>query len=49
VGLGRSRQIELIDVTWSDGFRETFPGPDPDQYITLIQGGGKPMQQVEPK
>lgn len=49
IGLGRQRSVDLIDVTWSDGSRETFAGPPADRYITLLQGEGKPLQAVVPK
>ena len=49
IGMGRQKEIELIEVTWADGSRETFPGPRLDRYITLTQGTGKSIPGVDLK
>ena len=41
VGLGDKKQVDQIEVVWSDGSRELFPGPEVDQYLILKQGTGK--------
>ena len=41
VGLGESESIDQIEVYWSDGSHETFPGPAVDQYLILRQNSGQ--------
>jgi hypothetical protein len=43
VGLGSMEQIDRIEIQWSDGSAELFPGPPADQYLTLKQGNGSPI------
>jgi hypothetical protein len=38
VGLGDEAVIDQIEVYWSDGKKEKFPGPKVDQYMLLKQG-----------
>jgi len=40
IGLGKDPLIERIEIIWSDGSREVYPGPASDQYITFRQGYG---------
>ncbi len=40
LGLGQTTQIDRIEITWSDGSRESFPDPEIDRYLTLKQGSG---------
>jgi enediyne biosynthesis protein E4 len=40
IGLGENPVIDRLEIRWSDGSREVYPGPAPDQYITFRQGYG---------
>lgn len=40
MGLGKINQINRIEIHWSDGSKEVFPGPKVDQYLLLEQGTG---------
>lgn len=40
MGLGKIPVIDSLEINWSDGTREVYPGPDPDQYITIRQDYG---------
>ena len=40
IGLGKDPHIERIEILWSDGTREVYPGPSVDQYLTFRQGYG---------
>ena len=40
IGLGNTGKIELLEIHWSDGTREYFPGPEIDRYLTIRQGSG---------
>ncbi len=40
IGLGKDPNIERIEILWSDGSREVYPGPSVDQYLTFRQGYG---------
>jgi hypothetical protein len=40
IGLGQIPEIDSLQITWSDGSREVYPGPSPDRYITFRQGYG---------
>lgn len=42
VGLGDIEEVGRIEVLWSDGSREVFPGPEVDRYLLLKQGNGHP-------
>lgn len=39
-GLGQHKLIDQIDVTWSDGKKETFKKIAGDRYLTVVQGKG---------
>jgi hypothetical protein len=41
VGLGTNKQIDLLEINWSDRQKETFRNIPGDRYITIIQGTGK--------
>lgn len=43
VGLGDEKKIDKIEIYWSDNTRETFPGPEVNQYVVLKQGNGHPL------
>jgi len=40
IGLGDNPEIDRLEINWSDGTREVYPGPNPDRYITFRQGYG---------
>lgn len=40
IGLGENPKIDRLEINWSDGTREVYPGPAPDRYITFRQGYG---------
>jgi len=40
IGLGKDPVIDQIEIFWSDGSREVYPGPPTDRYLTLQQGYG---------
>lgn len=40
IGLGENPTIDRIEIIWSDGSREVYPGPSVDQYLTFRQGYG---------
>jgi hypothetical protein len=39
-GLGQQKQVEQLEITWSDGGKETFWNIAADRYITIRQGKG---------
>ncbi len=39
-GLGASGQIELLEISWSDGEKEIYKNIKADRYITILQGTG---------
>lgn len=41
IGLGNIKKIDQLEIRWSDGTREFFPGPKTDRYLTLRQGSGE--------
>jgi len=41
VGLGEIESIDQIEIHWSDGTLEYFPGPEINQYLVLRQGNGR--------
>ncbi len=41
VGLGDVEEIDQIEVHWSDGNKEKFPGPKVDRYVHLKQGSSQ--------
>jgi hypothetical protein len=40
IGLGQQKQIDLLEINWSDGKREIFKNIACDRYITILQGKG---------
>jgi hypothetical protein len=40
IGLGKIPEIDHLEILWSDGTREVYPGPGSDRYITFRQGYG---------
>ncbi len=40
MGLGKNNLVDRIEIHWSDGTTELFPGPETDRYMTLKQGTG---------
>ncbi len=40
IGLGENPKIDRLEIRWSDGSREVYPGPASDQYLTFRQGYG---------
>ena len=40
IGLGQNPKIDHLEINWSDGTREVYPGPATDRYITFRQGYG---------
>ncbi len=40
-GLGQHTTVEEIEVRWPSGAVESFPGPQPDREVVLIEGEGK--------
>ena len=40
-GLGAATRVDMIDVVWPDGARESFPGQSVDRIIELRKGAGK--------
>ncbi len=42
-GLGEASRVESIQVTWPDGFRESFPGGAVSEFRRLERGAGDPV------
>ena len=40
IGLGKKESIDQLEIIWSDGTREVYPGPEIDCYRTIRQGSG---------
>jgi len=40
IGLGQNPRIDRLEIHWSDGTNEVYPGPNPDRYIIFRQGYG---------
>ncbi len=40
IGLGKHRKIDLLEIAWSDGKKETYKNIKGDRYITIMQGEG---------
>jgi enediyne biosynthesis protein E4 len=40
-GLGSSPSFDRIEVRWSNGDREMFPGGAADRFVTLVEGHGE--------
>ncbi len=43
-GLARAGKVDQIRITWPDGYIESFPGVEANQFLTLRRGSGKPAQ-----
>jgi hypothetical protein len=39
-GLGNTKQIDLLEIRWSDGKKEVYNKIDSDRYITILEGTG---------
>ena len=39
-GLGQQKQIDLLEVNWSDGNKEAYKNIESDRYLTILQGKG---------
>jgi hypothetical protein len=39
-GLGQTKEINLLEISWSDGKKEVYKNIDSDRYITIIEGKG---------
>ncbi len=39
-GLGQQKQIDLLEVNWSDGNKEVYKNIDCNRYITILEGTG---------
>ena len=40
IGLGQNKQMDLLEIDWSDGKKEVFKNIECDRYITILQGTG---------
>jgi hypothetical protein len=40
IGLGKEKQIETMEIHWSDGLKEVYKNIAADRYITILQGKG---------
>jgi len=40
IGLGKSEKIDLLEITWSDGVKESYRDITGNQYIKITQGKG---------
>ncbi len=40
IGLGQQKQIDLLEITWSDGKKEVYKNIAADRYLTIQQGKG---------
>jgi len=40
IGLGKQKQVDLLEITWSDGKKESYKNIIADRYITILQGEG---------
>jgi hypothetical protein len=39
-GLGQRKLVDQIEITWSDGIKETYNNIAGDRYLTVVQGKG---------
>lgn len=39
-GLGNAKQIDILEIRWSDGKTEVYNKIDSDRYITILEGTG---------
>jgi hypothetical protein len=40
IGLGQQKQIDQLEIKWSNGKKETYNNIDTDRYITILEGTG---------
>jgi enediyne biosynthesis protein E4 len=40
IGLGSQKQVDLLEIDWSDGKKEFYKNVIADRYITILQGKG---------
>ena len=40
IGLGKEKQIDLLEIAWSDGEKEVIKNIEADQYVIIQQGMG---------
>jgi enediyne biosynthesis protein E4 len=40
IGLGNQKQVDLLEIDWSDGKKEFYKNIAADRYITILQGKG---------
>jgi len=40
IGLGQQKQIDQLEINWSDGEKEIYKDITCDQYLTILQGTG---------
>lgn len=40
IGLGRNKKIDLLEIAWSDGIKESYKDIPADRYIVIEQGKG---------
>jgi hypothetical protein len=40
IGLGKQKQVDQLEVVWSDGKKEVYKSISPNKYITIKQGIG---------
>ena len=40
IGLGQVKEIDLIEIIWADGKKESYQIPGIDQYLTIKQKTG---------
>jgi hypothetical protein len=40
VGLGKNKMIDMLEIKWSNGLKETYKDIPADQYIVIMQGKG---------
>ncbi|MEN8116591.1 MAG: CRTAC1 family protein [Bacteroidota bacterium] len=40
IGLGKTTEIEKLEITWNDGEKEEYIAPGVDRYLTIKQGQG---------
>jgi len=40
IGLGQQKQVDQIEIIWSDGKKEVYRNVPADRYLTILQGTG---------
>ncbi len=40
IGLGQQKQIDLLEINWSDGKKEAYKNIDANRYVTISEGKG---------